>query len=162
MTTRPTSAKVREALFSILGAIDGAHVLDLYAGSGALGIEALSRGAESAVFVEHDRAALACIRENLAEVGAASRARVVPTSVPRSVAALESRGFDLVLCDPPWEALEGAIEALEELVSSERLGAAARVVLEHSARDAEPDVPRLVAYDRRRWGDTAVSFFRAT
>ncbi len=148
-------------MFSILGDIAGARVLDVYAGSGALGIEALSRGAESAVFVEHDRAALACIRENLAELGAEGRARVLPVRAERSLAALAEGVFDLVLCDPPWDALEGALGTLESLASAGRLGETARVVLEHSARDAEPEVPGLVAYDRRRWGDTAASFFRS-
>jgi 16S rRNA (guanine966-N2)-methyltransferase len=172
MATRPTSAKVREALFSILGDITGARVLDLYAGSGALGIEALSRGAESAVFVEHDRAALACIRENLAELDAEARARVLPVRAARSASALDAdvaarsethqKGFDVVFCDPPWDDLDEALAALERLVSSALLREAARVVLEHSVRDAEPEVAGLAAYDRRRWGDTAASFFRAT
>jgi 16S rRNA (guanine966-N2)-methyltransferase len=162
MATRPTSARVREALFSILGDLGGARVLDLYAGSGALGIEALSRGAEGAVFVEHDRAALACIRENLTELDAMAQAHVIASSATRVVGALDALGFDLVLCDPPWAELESAVGLLAELASSGRLRAAARVVLEHSARDAEPDVSGLVAYDRRRWGDTAASLFRAT
>lgn len=161
MATRPTSARVREAVFSILGDVAGTRVLDLYAGSGALGIEALSRGAESVAFVEHERAALACIRENLGELGADARAQVLAVSAVRGLGALGAQKFDLVLCDPPWDALEGALGVLERLASSARLGEAARVVLEHSARDAEPEVPGLAAYDRRRWGDTAVSFFRA-
>ncbi|HEX6764731.1 MAG TPA: 16S rRNA (guanine(966)-N(2))-methyltransferase RsmD [Polyangiaceae bacterium] len=160
-STRPTSARVREALFSILGALEGVRVLDLYAGSGALGIEALSRGASVAVFVENERAAQSCIRDNLAAVGAAERARVLPLRASAAVSALPAEPFDLVLCDPPWEALGDARAVLEKLASTGSLAPAARVALEHSARDAEPDVPGLVAYDRRRWGDTAVSLFRA-
>jgi len=158
-TTRPTSARVREALFSILGDLEDARVLDLYAGSGALGIEALSRGARDLVLVEHDRAAQACIRDNLAAIGAAERARVLPVRVTVAMPALGSDEFDLVFCDPPWDALDGALAALAGLASAGRLTARARVVLEHSARDAEPSVAGLGAYDRRRWGDTAVSFF---
>jgi 16S rRNA (guanine966-N2)-methyltransferase len=159
--TRPTSARVREALFSILGDLSGARVLDLYAGSGALGIEALSRGAASLVLVEHDRSALACIRENLADIGASSEARVLPVRASVALGALKDEAFDLVFCDPPWAELENAASVLEKLGASRRLADGARVVLEHSARDAEPEVAGLVAYDRRRWGDTAVSFFRA-
>lgn len=157
--TRPTSARVREAVFSILGDLSGARVLDLYAGSGALGIEALSRGAASVVLVEHDRAALACIRENLGAVGASNVARVLPVRVSAARKALGAEPFDLVLCDPPWDALEAALDVLSDLTRSSSLGASARVVLEHSARDQDPEVVGLVAVDRRRWGDTAVSFF---
>jgi 16S rRNA (guanine966-N2)-methyltransferase len=160
-TTRPTSARVREALFSILGNVERARVLDLFAGSGALGIEALSRGAGSAVFVEHDREAVTCIRENLAALGAAEQARLLPVRAAPALSALGASQFDLVLCDPPWDALESALTVLAELVKNANLAPEARVVLEHSARDAEPDVPGLAAYDRRRWGDTAVSLFRA-
>ena len=159
--TRPTGARVREALFQILGALDGARVLDLYAGSGALGIEALSRGAESAVFVEMDRAALECIRQNLETVGAVERTQVLGMRVVSAVVALGAEPFDLVLCDPPWDTLGTAISELGRVISGERLAPSARVVLEHSARDEEPEVPGLVAYDRRTWGDTAVSFFSA-
>jgi 16S rRNA (guanine966-N2)-methyltransferase len=160
-TTRPTSARVREALFQILGALEGAHVLDLYAGSGALGIEALSRGASDVVFVEQDRAALSCIRENVETVGVSERALVLGRPVASIEKALGEARFDLVLCDPPWDELEMALAALARLASSERLAPGARVLLEHSARDAEPAAAGLVAYDRRTWGDTAVSFFRA-
>jgi 16S rRNA (guanine(966)-N(2))-methyltransferase RsmD len=162
-TTRPTSARVREAVFSILGDLEGARVLDLYAGSGALGIEALSRGARAVTFVEHDRAALACIRENLAAIGPPARTRVLPIRVSTAVKNFGSDpgdGFDLVLCDPPWEALEDALVELGRLGASGAMAADARVVVEHAARDAEPSVVGLFAYDRRRWGDAAVSFFR--
>jgi len=160
-STRPTSARVREALFSILGDLEGARVLDLYAGSGALGIEALSRGASAVVLVEQDRAALGCIRENLAAIGAAERARLLPLGVSAALRALGNEQFDLVLCDPPWDALGAALVVLERVASAALLSASARIVLEHSARDTEPNVTGLVAYDRRRWGDTAVSFLRA-
>ena len=157
--TRPTSARVREALFSILGDLSGARVLDLYAGSGALGIEALSRGAASVVLVEHDRSALACIRENLVAIGASSQARVLPVRASVALGALKDEAFDLVFCDPPWDALDAALGVLEELRASERLAGGARVVLEHSARDENPEVSGFVAVSRRRWGDTAMSFF---
>ena len=104
MTTRPTTDKVRQAVFNSLdsaGLIDGAAVADLFAGSGALGIEALSRGAESCVFVERDRAALLALRANIDALGWAQRTTVVTSDVPAWIPAL--RGIDLALIDPPYE-----------------------------------------------------------
>lgn len=115
--TRPTSDRVREAVFDMLSSLDrieGATVLDLFAGSGALGIEALSRGAESAVLVERDGAAVATIRRNLQVLeDDASRATVVPADVLGYVA--RAPRFDLVLADPPYE-FDGWTELLAELV----------------------------------------------
>ena len=159
-TTRPTSARVREALFSILGDLHGARVLDLYAGSGALGLEALSRGAERLVCVESDRQAIACIRENLSALGVEARASLVPQPVRRALASLVERGpFELVLCDPPWSDLGVTCQDLARLVAQGALASGARLVLEHSARDTEPTISGLIAYDRRRWGDTAATLF---
>jgi len=102
--TRPTTDKVRQAVFNSLDSaslIDGANVADLFAGSGALGIEALSRGAATCVFVERDRAALQALRANIAALGLANRTTVVTSDVPAWVPAL--RGVDLALIDPPYE-----------------------------------------------------------
>ena len=104
LATRPTTDKVRQAVFNSLdsaGMIDDANVVDLFAGSGALGIEALSRGAASCVFVERDRAALQALRANLAALGLESRTTVVTSDVLAWVPAL--RGIDLALIDPPYE-----------------------------------------------------------
>ena len=104
LATRPTTDKARQAVFNSLdsaGLIDGAAVTDLFAGSGALGIEALSRGAASCVFVERDRAALQALRANIAALGLVSRTTVVTSDVPAWVPAL--RGVDLALIDPPYE-----------------------------------------------------------
>ena len=117
-TTRPTSDRVRESVFNMLvslGATEDARVLDLYAGSGALGIEALSRGAATCVFVEQDRAAVEAIHENLETLGFDGRAKVVQADVLTWVERNES-DFDLVLADPPyadedWEPLLGSIHA---------------------------------------------------
>jgi len=102
--TRPTTDKVRQAVFNSLDSaslIEGASVADLFAGSGALGIEALSRGAATCVFVERDRAALQALRANIAALGLANRTTVVTSDVPAWVPAL--RGVDLALIDPPYE-----------------------------------------------------------
>ena len=112
-TTRPTTDKVRQAVFNSLGSmgvIEGATVADLFAGSGALGIEALSRGAEHCVFVERDRNALRALRENLATLGLAERATVHATDVMAWVSAM--RGVDIAFIDPPY-----AFDAWDRLLS---------------------------------------------
>lgn len=124
--TRPTSDKVRQAVFNALesaGLVDGAAVVDLFAGSGAMGIEALSRGASSCVFVERDRAALASLRSNIEALHLADRSRVVVGDA--ATQSVHLRGADLVLADPPyrfdgWEALLRSIDAPDVIVESDR------------------------------------------
>lgn len=163
--TRPTGARVKEALFSILGDVSGARVLDLYAGSGALGIEALSRGAASGVFVESARPALACLRENLTKLGLDDVATTLPVRVESATAQLRRLGpFELVLCDPPWRDVKAARSALEALASAGLFAPGARIVLEHGAKDPPPALGGegpawLQVCDERRWGDTAVAIF---
>lgn len=161
--TRPTGARVKEALFSILGDVREARVLDLYAGSGALGIEALSRGAASAVFIEAARPALACLRENLTKLGLDENAQVLALRVESAAAQLRRLGpFDLVLCDPPWRDVVSAWRGLEALAAAGLFALGARIVLEHSAKNPPPALEvtsRLRRCDERRWGDTAVSLF---
>ncbi len=129
-STRPTSDRVREATFNALeslGAVDGAAVLDLFAGSGALGIEALSRGAGRAVFVERDPRVLAVVRANLAATGLAGQATVVRSDALRFLAAASAGPFDLALLDPPyhfddraWEELLARVDAPLVVVESDR------------------------------------------
>ncbi|HEY3500542.1 MAG TPA: 16S rRNA (guanine(966)-N(2))-methyltransferase RsmD [Polyangiaceae bacterium] len=162
LATRPTSARVREALFAVLGDLSGMRVLDLHAGSGALAIEALSRGASHALLVEHDRAAVACIRENLRALGLDERAALLPRKIAAAAGEIAQRGpFDLILCDPPWPELDRAVGELERLVAAGVLASDGRLSLEHAAKGPEPEIERLAAYDRRRWGDTGVSLFQA-
>ncbi len=161
--TRPTQARVREALFSILGDMSGLRVLDLYAGTGALGIEALSRGASHATFVESDRHAVACVRENLTSLGLEGRSEVLPLRVTAARKSLtKQEPFDLVLCDPPWSEAESAALELARLVDQGGLAAEGRVVLEHSARSARLEPAGLFAYDQRVWGDTATTLLMRT
>jgi 16S rRNA (guanine966-N2)-methyltransferase len=159
--TRPTGARVKEALFSILGDLSGFKVLDLYAGSGALGIEALSRGAAFTVFVESARPALACLRENLSKLALDEASKVLPARVEAARSQLSGLGpFDLVLCDPPWRDAAHALEALEGLAGLGIFSAEAQIALEHSAKDSlapQGGAGALVVADRRRWGDTAVT-----
>ncbi|KYF67038.1 16S rRNA (guanine(966)-N(2))-methyltransferase RsmD [Sorangium cellulosum] len=159
--TRPTADRVREALFSSLGDVTGALVCDLYAGTGALGIEALSRGARRAVFVENGRPALATLRENLAALGLEEAARVVPLPVERALDLLRDEGpFDLALLDPPYAALARAAAAAARLAGPLGLLApAGRLVLEHARRDPSPEIAGLTCAAVRTYGDTAVSFY---
>jgi 16S rRNA (guanine966-N2)-methyltransferase len=158
--TRPTSDRVREALFSALGDLTGAAVLDLYAGTGALGIEALSRGAARATFVESARPALVVLRANLAALGLEGAARVIALPVERAVTTL-GLPFDLVLIDPPYAAIGGVPRVIEALA---RAGALARdgvVVVEHAARDPAPPIAGLVARPTRAYGDTSLTIYDA-
>jgi 16S rRNA (guanine966-N2)-methyltransferase len=161
-TTRPTAARAREALFAILADVSAERVLDLYAGSGALGLEALSRGAERVVLVESSKAAQRAIRSNLLSLGVEARATLLPLRAESSFKALERLApFSLVFADPPWADAQAALDVLEKLASFSLLAPAARLVLEHAART--PPVAksgaRLSAVDTRRWGDTAVTIF---
>jgi 16S rRNA (guanine(966)-N(2))-methyltransferase RsmD len=164
--TRPTSDRVREALFSILGDLEGATVLDLFAGTGALGIEALSRGASQATFVESARPALRALRHNLESLGLHAHARVLPMSVERALSAMPwgRDAFDVVFLDPPYrEVREGTFDAAlaravdEGLAGSVRSGG--RAVLEHAKAAVAPAVSGLELEKTRIYGDTALSFY---
>jgi 16S rRNA (guanine966-N2)-methyltransferase len=156
--TRPTADRVREALFSIIGRLDGARVLDLFAGSGALGIEALSRGAASAVFVESSRPALAALRENIRTLDLPERAMVIAGRVERSSSALARLGpFDVAFCDPPWARLASVVGWLDPH-AADFLAEGGRLVLEHPKAHA-PDLASLALTTRRAWGDSAISIF---
>jgi 16S rRNA (guanine966-N2)-methyltransferase len=164
--TRPTTDRVREALFGILvsaGEVAGARVLDLYAGTGALALEALSRGADTAVLVESAREAIAALRSNVAALGLEDRAQIVAGDVAQVVHRVARSGpFDLVLADPPWAMVDDgdATRAISALVQASGIGQDSRVVLEHSARTAPPEIDGLVRLDTRRYGDTALTFYK--
>jgi len=149
---------VREALFARLGDLEGAHVLDLYAGSGALGIEALSRGAASAVFVERSAPVRAVLRANLASLGLDDVAEVVGGDVAAALRRLarDGRSFELVLLDPPYREAQEAPRALRALATSGILAAGALVVAETSRRAALPPIEGLEPLDERRYGDTVI------
>jgi 16S rRNA (guanine966-N2)-methyltransferase len=159
-STRPTSDRVREAVFSALGDLTGARVIDLYAGSGALAIEALSRGAEVAVAVEHAPAALRALRLNAVALGLEERLPVVAQRVERAAPMVARHApFDLLLVDPPYAdvaSLADVLPAYLALATPE-----GRLVLEHASRDEPPALPPFVLERTRRYGDTSVSRYRA-
>jgi 16S rRNA (guanine966-N2)-methyltransferase len=155
--TRPTSDRVREALFSILGSrVAGARVLDLFAGSGALGLEALSRGAESATFVDDAQAAVRAIRANLQALQADAEVR--RSDALRFLAAASQSGaqYDLVFIDPPYRHAERLAPALSEALPAVLAPGAAAVV--ESDRRA-PLTLQLPLHDERRYGDTLIRIY---
>ncbi len=152
--TRPTSDRVREALFSVLGpSVQGSHVLDLFAGSGALGIEALSRGAAGAVFVDQAPRAIAAIRANLAALGIEADVHRIEARAWLRAASARADAYDLVFLDPPYRRAGGLGRELSEGLAAV-LAPGARVVTESDRRD--PLELALPLCDERRYGDTVI------
>jgi 16S rRNA (guanine966-N2)-methyltransferase len=170
--TRPTSDRVREALFNILGPPpEGARVLDLFAGSGALALEALSRGAESAVLVDTSRAAARIARQNAQSLGVRDRVEIltgdtvaVLRRMRQEASSPTRRGaFTWVFLDPPYRDHDAAGRALAELGTAELLTPDATVTLEHDRRGApDPEHGFLVKAGGRRYGDTYLTLFRVS
>jgi 16S rRNA (guanine966-N2)-methyltransferase len=150
--TRPTSDRVRENAFNLIGPVDGATVLDLFAGSGAMGLEALSRGASSVVFVEADRDACRTINANLDKLRL--QATVLCQDALRAIAQ-ERRTFDLVLCDPPYGFDHTRLAPhLPRLVAPDGL-----LVYESAGRDEPPIVPGLTQRTSRKYGSARLTLF---
>jgi 16S rRNA (guanine966-N2)-methyltransferase len=157
-TTRPTADRVREALFSMLGSVDGELVLDLYAGSGALGIEALSRGATQATLVDSDIAATAAMGQNIDRLGT-EQARVVRADVGTFLKKAARRGeqWSLVFCDPPYRLAHRLGRELEARLPPV-LAEGARIVCESSTK--QPLQLGLPLVTERRYGDTLICIYR--
>lgn len=162
--TRPTADRVREALFSIIQSrfdFDGARVLDICAGTGALGIEALSRGAGNCCFIENNRQAALCLQKNLAAAHVAQLATMLEMDAARGLELLARRGskFDMIFFDPPYASpLYGPVQ--EMLSSLELVAAGGLLVAECAARDTLPEkMGTLVKFDRRVYGDTALELY---
>lgn len=156
MRLRPTSALVREAIFNILENVEGASVLDLFAGTGALGIEALSRGAERATFIEGEAAACQAIHQSLARAGFGGQATVVRGRLPGALSTVAGP-FELILMDPPYQLseIEPVIEAAVRLLAD-----GGTLVYEHGSRYNPPGQPGgLKLLDRRTYGDSAIALY---
>ncbi len=162
--TRPTADQVRIALMDALGPwLPEARVLDLFAGAGGVGLEALSRGAAHATLVERDRGAVAALRRNVEALGVGDRARVLAEDVRRALDRLEREGerFTIVFLDPPYDTpladatlarlAEGTVAAPEAIVVAQHL----------TKRPPPPALGRLAAWRTRRFGETTLTFFRA-
>jgi 16S rRNA (guanine966-N2)-methyltransferase len=160
---RPTADRVREAVFNILGqAFDGMAVLDLYAGTGALALEALSRGAVHAVLVDHGKEAVRLCHENAQLLGMSERAEIVPAAVDeRTLRRLQPKGpFQMIFADPPY-ADQTPKQILEWVGAAGLLAPGGWLVIEHDRRVPAPrDGGGLACEDERRFGDTVVSFDR--
>jgi 16S rRNA (guanine966-N2)-methyltransferase len=159
---RPTSDRVRESLFALLGDVADASVLDLYAGSGALGIEALSRGASDVVFVEHAPASVSLLKRNLAVLGLTERSRVLRDDALHGLRRLAREGarFDLVLADPPYAAGE-LDRLLHGIAAAGVLLPGGTLVVERGRRHpvSPASVPGLRLVEHREYGDTVITRF---
>jgi 16S rRNA (guanine(966)-N(2))-methyltransferase RsmD len=162
---RPTLDRVREAVFSILGErVQGAKFLDLFAGTGANGIEALSRGAVSATFVDYDRHALELIQRNLGVTSLGSSTRVVRLSIPQDLAKCPGGPFDLVYADPPHRFLDWD-KVLEALALNQLVTDGSWIIYEHGKRSSAPEPENVAGFERFRtatYGATSLSFYSFT
>lgn len=159
--TRPTSDRVRESIFSILGGgIINARVLDLFAGTGAFGLEALSRGAAESVFIDASAGAIKIIRKNITACGAESRVRIIRWDIAKNLNCLQplKPAFDLIFMDPPYDR-NFIAPTLEKLIKAGALQSNTKIVIEHAAGEIIPeDLNALHQTDRRTYGKTLVSF----
>jgi 16S rRNA (guanine966-N2)-methyltransferase len=162
-TTRPTADQVRIAcLDTLMPYLEAGPFLDLFAGAGGVGIEALSRGAPSAVFVEQDGQAVAALEDNIKRLGLAGRARIFRQDVLRALQALAREGtrFGVVFLDPPYASVDAA-PTLERLARGDCLLPGAVVVAQHPTKSPPPAAPgTLGAWKSRRFGETTLTFFR--
>lgn len=155
--THPMSERVRNALFNSLGdSVHGAHVLDAFAGTGALGIEAISRGAEFTTFIERDRVAQKVLAENLESLKITDRTKLVKASVGVWIDTYDGPKFDLIFADPPYHDTQfSTAMRLIGLLKPNGL-----MVLSHPGRSESPTLPGVVVVDNRGYGDAALTYFR--
>jgi len=160
---RPTSDRVKESLFNIISGTltDGIKVADLFAGTGNLGIEALSRGAGLVFFVEKDKNSVHLLRQNLAQCGLNAGSRIIPMDVLKAIPFLEKSGerFDIIFLDPPYG--KGLADAALEALGNTVMASGALVVAEHDSKEEIKErYGKLKMEDKRRYGLTALSFFK--
>lgn len=160
---RPTAERIKEAFFNIIGLVDGKTFLDLFAGSGNMGLEALSRGAFKAVFVENNRALIEAIGRNIETCGFGGKSEILASDFIKAIRRLVKRSetFDILFADPPYE--RGSVSlALEQLRDGALMEKEGLLAVQHSVREAAAvDVSgQLLLTDQRRYGDTILSFFK--
>ena len=155
--THPMGERVRNALFNILGdTLKGANVLDAFAGTGSLGIEAISRGAAHATFVEKDRTAYNILVENITTLGIQNKTKAVKSPVASWISTYDGELFDIILADPPYH--DTQFSTVTSLMGLLKPGAL--MVLSHPGRDECPTRPGVVVVDNRSYGNAALVFFR--
>lgn len=162
-STRPTADRIKEAFFNIIRLADGKIFLDLFAGTGNMGLEALSRGALKATFIENNQAMVDAITRNIAACGFTGRSEILSSDFIPAIQRLKERSdaFDILFADPPYE--QGFVsQTLEHLGSGALLAQDGLLAIQHSIRETiNQDAPgRLILIDQRRYGDTSLSFFR--
>lgn len=155
--TRPMTQKSRASIFNRLGDIEGLSVLDAYAGSGAIGIEAISSGAKQATFIEQARSVAKVIQENIEALDLVSNTTVLVKSVSEAAKSLQGHSFDIVIADPPYDQLqEGDIQMIFRLLPENGIG-----IISHSSRKPVPNLENVELIDSRTYGDTTISYYRA-
>lgn len=154
--THPMGERMRAAMFNILGELDGKVVLDAFAGTGALGLEALSRGADMATFVERDRIAQKVIGNNIKLLGVAGRAKLIKASVASWSGTAAPAQFDVIFADPPYHDLQ--LSTVSRLVNY--LKPKGLMILSHPGRESAPTVNGVVVVDNRSYGDAALAFYQ--
>jgi 16S rRNA (guanine966-N2)-methyltransferase len=154
--THPMSERMRGALFNMLGDIEGQVVLDAFAGTGSIGLEALSRGAKQAVFIERDRIAQKVITNNIKLLGVQDRASLVKASVASWSETARETQFDLIFADPPYHDVQlSTVSRLAKYLNPKGL-----MILSHPGRESAPTVNGVVVVDNRSYGDAALAFYR--
>jgi len=154
--THPMSERIRNAMFNIIGDVDGQRVLDAFAGTGSLGFEALSRGAQSVTFIERDRVAQKVIAENIELLGVEPSAKLIKSSIAGWDETSENDKFDLIFADPPYHDLQ--FSTVLRLIN--HLNPNGLMVLSHPGRESVPTVNGVVVVDNRSYGDAALAFYR--
>jgi len=160
-TARPTSDRIKEALFNILAPVKGKNFLDVFAGSGSVGVEALSRGAARVAFIEKEAAHCDYINKNLLRCGFTERYDIFGTEVKKAIPILQKKGmrFDILFADPPYEA--GLVKDTCELLADQTLLASdSMIIFQHSVREEQDwrQVRGLTVVDQRKYGDTLLTF----
>ncbi|MBN1573293.1 MAG: 16S rRNA (guanine(966)-N(2))-methyltransferase RsmD [Deltaproteobacteria bacterium] len=162
-SVRPTGARVREALFSIIGdAVTDALVLDLFSGAGTIGIEALSRGADRCTFVDKSEKALEVLKRNIRELGIRERTSIIPLDAAKAIKMVKRNGekFDIVFLDPPYRQFNQTQELILSISSEDIVNQSGILIWEHDSKRSPEDLyGSLKRENTKRYGDTSISFF---
>lgn len=154
--THPMGERIRGSLFNQLGDLDGLKVLDAFAGTGVVGLESLSRGARSVVFIEKDRIAQKVIESNIALLGESNRAKLIRSTIASWDDTTTAGDFDLIFADPPYHDMQ--LSTVSRLVR--HLNPKGLMILSHPGRESAPTVNGVVVVDKRSYGDAALAFYR--